>query len=209
MKKVIKIVAIVLAICSFALVFVACGDKKDGNNDTVNNLPKVELSDDMTLEQIKETLKDVRNYSFTYHWGDDVNWEFRCSDNGFIQKHIGESDGENYIQSIGIFYEGNIGYDMTYEKYVDKDDEFYEYYVLEINEEYKNDLKEESDFLHQYLDDDELVSARVENGKLFVVFGDYTVTFYDFNKTVMNPEEHFKGYKDLAIGEYFKDYDNK
>lgn len=208
MKKIIKVCSIVLAICLLAFVFAACDDKKGGedNNSATNNLPQVTLTDDMTIDEIKEALDGVHNYFYKVLFNDNDGYiyEYWCDENGFVNKVYAtdkDLDGYGYNTFYGMFIDGDKYYDLARDAKGGETD-YYEYYYSVATEEMKAELKEMGNFLSLYLNDS--ASAHVENGKLIILYdcGEDELTqmeFSDFNKITLPTDESFPNFRELAI----------
>lgn len=111
MKKIVKLIAIVLAICSFAFVFVACGDKeKDKIEDALDREEEgfeveevYEVSDPRRIEPLMQVFKE-ENLNCEITGEIDLNISLFSSNT--IAEFVSKADGESEYQKM-IYYEDN------------------------------------------------------------------------------------------------------
>lgn len=245
-KSILFIVSIVLVL-TLAFALVACndnGENPDGNNEdgAIGELPSdddnsgennnddkndvvTELSENMTLDEVKSFLSNVENFTFSI-----------SIDMGVEQEQVGYANENCYISVItmetfgvtnyeAMLVEDNRAYNLSRTVYSDElSEDAVEYTWSEIGESETESDNNEIMIGASMLDE---IIAEVENGNAtfsittkegiegyVIVFEgtqhyddgvfefdmEYTMTYYDFNKTEMpSIEEYFPNYKELAV----------
>lgn len=99
MKRKFAILIAFLLVALLALALVACnfndGNKPSGNVDDINNnddttTKDIVLRDDMTLEELKEVIKDVKSATVKAYGEDNqLIWEEYCKENVVISYNYG------------------------------------------------------------------------------------------------------------------------
>ncbi len=103
MKKFIVLLSILL-ICILSATLVACNDKND--NDEYSEYAKITLRSDMTLDEVKEALKDVEIFTLqTCAEDGTLAYEYTWARNGYScvlpERYYG-----------ALFFEGNMYYEI-------------------------------------------------------------------------------------------------
>ena len=151
MKKFFPIL-VVLIICVVFGTFVACNNNEDPSNGQYS---KVVLRSDMTLDEVKEALKDVKIFTMqTYSSEDVVAYEYTWAQNGYScvlpERYYGAIffEGSMYYE---IFFEGETedlevvdcsGYDTTFSDSGNSDVEAYLGVLYELMSEYEYTIKD-------------------------------------------------------------------
>lgn len=247
-KSILFIVSIVLVL-TLAFALVACndnGENPDGNNEVgaIGELPSdddnsgennnddegdviTELSENMTLDEVKAFSSNVNNVTFST----SVNMGIEQEQVGYVNENCYISVVTMEVEVFGVtiyeatFVEDNRAYNLSRTVYSDElSEDAVEYTWIEIDASETELDNNETIFGESLLD---AAIAEVENGNatfcittkegiegyVIVVEGtqhyddgefeydmEYTMTYYDFNKTEMpSIEEYFPNYKELAV----------
>lgn len=224
MKKCIKALTFIIAICILLCAFSACSilnmfDKNpndgktdnsgnDNGNETVNGLPKITLTEGMTVEEIKATLADVKNYTLRVNTTSDENETLqqisRYCENGFIYSY---TENGKCTGKLAEFITEKYFYEFVHHTDSENNTDEYKYSVKLLDDvDAKDFLKyyEPKVALNGMFEDSN--SYSIVNGQLIFeeANSDESVSyiFYNFNNTVLNIEEYFPDYKSLEVGEY-------
>ncbi len=181
-KSILFIVSIVLVL-TLVFALVACNDDKKEDDDL---LPTITLTEDMSLDEIKAVLKDVKNYKvnisdyYLYYY-----WE-----NGYCGTIINEAVGK-YGSMYSCVFDGAKYYDFEYDG---------EEYSYEMTDYSGYDYKVHDNIATAYLEsifdmaiEDEFPIS-VEDNKLMI----NGYIYYDFNKTEPMIPEVYADYKSLS-----------
>ncbi len=152
MKKIIVILSLSLIFVMLA-TFVACNDKD--NNDEYSEYAKISLRSDMTLDEVKEALKDVEIFTMqTCAEDGTLAYEYTWARNGYScvlpESYYGAMffEGNMYYE---IFFEGDeedvgvidcSGYDTTYSHNEKTDVEAYLEFICELMSENEYTIKD-------------------------------------------------------------------
>ncbi len=232
-KSILFIVSIVLVL-TLAFALVACNDgggnyDEGDDNGTVGNLPNdddnggendndeddaiTELSEDMTLDEVKSFLSNVENLTcIVTTVGSGVCY---VNENCNISVITIASVGTMYVATI---VEDNRVYDLSRIVYSDEHTEDtieYTWSEIGVPDDVTEEIEEDSGSYFGYLENLTITVTTKEGieGYVIVVEGtqhvdygengfdvDYTMVCYDFNKTEMpSIDEYFPNYKELAV----------
>lgn len=182
-KSILFIVSIVLVL-TLAFALVACNDDKKGDDDS---LPTITLTEDMSLDEIKAVLKDVKNYKvnisdyYLCYW-----WE-----NGYgYCATINNEESDSYGSMRSFMFDGAKFYKFEYDE---------EEYSYEMTDYSGYDYEVQDNMAALYLESmfdiaiDEDIPISVEDNKLTIEYG----VLYDFNKTEPMIPEVYADYKSL------------
>ncbi len=205
MNKKIKIVATLIALCMLFCIFVAC-DEKEENSGTANNSSAIELSDGMSLDEIKTIFAEVTNYKMIYEsiHNDSIQYKIiiNMCETGYTAI---DYDEESESSRSACFYEGNkyFALNMSDESYIQVEVLELERSIKEFCENYGRETLEE--FITDV--DNDNATMRIEDGKIIFTrnFSDGEIgvyTLYDFNETTLSLE-NFPDYEDFEIGTSF------
>ncbi len=206
-KSILFIVSIVLVL-TLVFSFVACNND-DGSDD--NDLPKIRLKDDMTLAEVKEALKDVKNYKYEYVEDGKIVTSY-YTENGYVS--IVSKDEVD--ECFAWFIEGEKMYELSrdVENSVEVD---HDYTWMNVTEYYANinfcTESLERDLAHIEEEVEEGYGTfSIKNNKIiytstkinYFITADldgkmYEIILSDFNKTTLPIEKYFPNYKDLAV----------
>lgn len=209
MKKKIFIVAMVLMFVVASVALVACGEKKQGDNNSGEQLKQVKFTEDMTKEQICETIKGLENFTIEYVLSEN-------NKDGEIPEDNRLLIGKNFFYYPGAwqFIEGNRVYAYALSD-GDEDDlvMITDYTGYDVKENMFTGLQEYGQYV---IDSLSTCEYAIENGNLriFKFEGDeYDVIIKDCNSTVFTVPESFADYKTRKatedVIEYRLSYDEK
>lgn len=216
MNKNIKIIAMLIIVCLLVCVFAACNDKDEEVADTVNGLPKITITEGMTLDEVRVALAEVKNYKIydVFHIigasHDTITTQYEC-ENGYtwFYSDVSQENGVISVTSRSIFYEDNLYYNLYVINQISYVNRIYDYDIQELNADKKAELDNHKSniLLEKYrkVESGE-IQMTVEDGKIIFVenVNDEirTSTFYDFNNTLLPLDEYVPDYKSFEIGRY-------
>lgn len=202
MKRRFAIVIAFLLVVLIAATLVACnfndGNKPSGNVDDINKnddttTKDIVLRDDMTLEELKEVIKDVKSATVKAYGEDNqLMWEAYYKDNVRITYIYGDEDSRKY-DTTGFALDGTLCYcfykrgDDTEMTVVDYSGYDYDFSAISCS--------------NGILDYIEYFDIAIENNT--IVFNEdntefYTIVFSNFNHTEFALPEEFANYKEEA-----------
>ncbi len=200
-----------LLVALLAATLVACnfndGNKPSGNVDDINNnddstTKDIVLRDDMTLEELKEVIKDVKSATAkAYDEDNQLMWEAYYKDNACINYIYGAEDVRIY-DTTGFALDGTLCYrffkwgDETEMTVVDYSGYDYDPSALSCS--------------NGILDYIEYYDIAIENNT--IVFNKdntefYTIVFSNFNRTEFALPEEFANYKEEAEARPMLEYE--
>lgn len=193
-KNTLFVLAIVFVL-TLSFVLVACNFEKD-------ELPKIELTDGMSLEEVRAALSEVKNYTFTYKEKETIREEtYFVNQNGYLIDYI-DLEYTYYVANF-IADEDSAYYLVRKFNGTEEISHTYDHYT-NVSDQFDDAKKEINRFIKEHLNDyfDEVekndVTMTVKDGKLIFEGANWICTFYDFNKTTLPIDEYFPGYKDMA-----------
>ncbi len=201
----------IIFILAFTFVFAACNIIGGIDDDLDNVLPNIDLSDDMTVDEIKEALSEVKNYTFTYKEKETICEEtYFVDQNGYLIDYI---DLENTYYIANFIADENSAYYLIRNfNGTEETSHTYNHYT-NVSDQFDEAKKEINKFIKEYLNDyyNEVekndATMTVKDGELVFEGANWICTFYDFNKTTLPIDEFFPGYKETAV-EYVDDDDD-
>lgn len=208
---------LLLLTISLVLVFalVACDDKDEGksneNNGSVEELKPITLTENMTLDEVRAALKDVKNFKQEWNYddvyGDVKETHYWCENGGVAYYNDGRGD-----QYMIVIIEDNVFYCLECEYNEDLGKFTYEEEIVNAKE-YEvasdlslNNLKQELEwYLYDVMTEEEW---EIENGQIVIYYDDGDIDkMYDFNCTETYIPEYYVNYKNLKptkeIAEYY------
>ena len=193
MRKIFTFLAVVALIACLCMAFVAC------NNDDGGDENSITLSADMTVDQIKDALKDITSYTVEYYTADKQLKESKVYTVDGVSDYIANKSYSGTLQSAK-FYEGNRYYDLEmgfvgdgtngYNMVIDLSGvEFEKVNFIKENPIYL-DMLERVDY--------RIVDYRIENNSIIYNYGTVEAIIKDFNKSTLRiPDDYKYNYKNL------------
>lgn len=201
-----KLLLLVLAVV-FAFSLAACNNEDEKSND--NALPTITLTENMTLNEVKAALKDVKNFKEELCYDNNYKETYYWCENGGAA-YCNDEHGDQYMYVIS---EDNKFYLLEYQYQMSSDTCEYNEEIIDAtgydtaNDAFLRSLQNELDYyLDRVMPEDEW---KIENGKIVIDHEDgYVVKLYDFNCTTAEVPEHYANYKELKatkneIAEYY------
>lgn len=208
---------LLLLTISLVLVFalVACDDNDKGksseNNGSVEELKPITLTENMTLDEVRAALKDVKNFKQEWNYddvyGDVKETHYWCENGGGAYYNDGHGD-----QYMIVIIEDNVFYCLECEYDEDLGKLAYEEEIVNAKE-YEvasdlslNNLKQELEwYLYDIMTEEKW---EIENGQIVIYYDDGDIDkMYDFNCTETYIPEYYANYKNLKptkeIAEYY------
>lgn len=196
MRKIFTFLAVVALIACLCVAFVACNNDDGGENS-------ITLSADMTVDQIKEALKDITSYTVEYYTGDQKLKESKVYTVDGVSDYIAN---KTYVPSFSgtlqsaKFYEGNRYYDLEMGFVGDGTNGYNMVIDLSGVEFEKVNFIKENPINFDML---ERVDYRIENNSIIYNYGTADIIegeaiIKDFNKSTLRiPDDYKDNYKNL------------
>lgn len=189
MRKNFTLVFVLMLCVVMCAFFVAC----DKNGDETKENKGIVITSDMTADQIREALKDVKSFTMIITYGTDIQYVQKWFENGF-------SESETYSGvKHAIFEENNREYEFDWGNGELKAT------VIDLNgyDSYKaNHSKTYIDIYLSLMDR----GYTVENGQLILGGGAYVAK--DFNCSTMDIPSEYKNYATLKTNASVLDFED-
>lgn len=177
MKRIISLVFTILLTICLTISFVAC-------NDDNNDADGVVLTEGMTIDEVKEALKDVTNFTCIIGVSED-NYQY---------KYKWCETGYDYVDNYGgggtLIFEGNRRYEFTTDGKNGYNLEIIDFEDYDVNRDGNSDIAAE--YLESMYD---IIANDFSIKNNAIYFGSYI--FKDFNNTKIDIPLQYANYKTL------------
>ncbi len=212
MKRRFAITIAFLLVALLAATLVACnfndGNKPSGNVDDINNnddttTKDIVLRDDMTLEELKEVIKDVKSATVkTYDEDNQLIWEEYCKENVVISYNYGIEypymyDTEGYVLNgtkLYLLHSDDYGTEMTA---IDYSGYNYDFSNISYNNPLFNILRY-CTYDYAITNNTIIFKDIVSKDESFSSFGKSKIVISNLNSTEFAIPEVFANYKEEA-----------